>query len=153
LYEVRNTFGERHCYLIPVDPVAEAPIEQTCGKRFHVSPFMEMALDYDFRVEPPAETVAVTVNARDQAGPVLATSFRGSRRPLSDAALARVLLTHPLLTIKVTAAIHLEAVKLWWKGAKFHRKPEPPEQATTVAAASAVRRRNAPPPAMQGLSD
>jgi DUF1365 family protein len=133
LYEVNNTFGQRHCYLLPVEPGAQHPIRQSCDKRFHVSPFMEMALRYEFLISPPEEGVSVAVNAFDDAGPVIRTYFRGRRRSLTDAALLRVLLTHPLLTMKVMAAIHLEAAKLWLKGARFHRAPAPPEAFTTVA--------------------
>ena len=44
LYEVNNTFGERHSYLIPAE---DAPIvKQACDKGFYVSPFMDMELSY-----------------------------------------------------------------------------------------------------------
>ncbi len=54
LYEVRNTFGERHRYLIPVGASDDAVIRQSCDKCFYVSPFLDMSLRYDFRVVPPA---------------------------------------------------------------------------------------------------
>src|SRR5580658_140903 len=54
LYEVRNTFGERHSYLIPVGASDDAVIRQSCDKCFYVSPFLDMSLRYDFRVVPPA---------------------------------------------------------------------------------------------------
>ena len=53
LYEVDNTFGERHAYMLPVD--GEGPRSARCDKRFHVSPFMAMDMRYAFRRAPPGE--------------------------------------------------------------------------------------------------
>lgn len=124
LYEVNNTFGQRHCYLAPAG--LAVPVRQRAGKAFYVSPFMAMDLVYTFRVTPPAASVAVSVLARDGAGPVIATSFSGQRRPLSDAMLLRVFASHPLMTLKVVLGIHWEALRLWGKGLRFRPRPSPP---------------------------
>jgi DUF1365 family protein len=132
LYEVNNTFGERHSYLIPVaDP--DAPIvQQTCAKQFHVSPFMRMAMTYDFRVVPPNESTSVIVDGSDADGPLIATSFVGQRRPLSDAALLGVILRHGILALTVLAAIHWEAYKLLLKGLRIQPRPAPPADRVTI---------------------
>ena len=54
LWEVSNTFGERHSYLIPVEDPRALAIRQACAKALHVSPFLEMEMNYSFRVTPPA---------------------------------------------------------------------------------------------------
>jgi DUF1365 family protein len=138
IYEVNNTFGERHSYLIPVsDPAAgpaDAPIRQSCAKVFHVSPFMDMAMRYDFQITRPGERLATTVHGKDPSGALLiAAAFSGVRRPVTDASLARVLLTHPFLTLKVVAAIHLEAAKLLLKGLRLRPHPPPPGEPVSVA--------------------
>ncbi len=132
LYEVNNTFGQRHSYLIPVaDP--DAPIvRQSCDKQFYVSPFMRMAMTYDFRVVRPGESTTVVVNGSDSEGPLIATSFVGQRRPLNDAALLGVMLRHGILALTVLAAIHWEAVKLLLKGLRIQPRPAPPADLVTI---------------------
>jgi DUF1365 family protein len=131
LYEVTNTFGERHSYLIPVpagDGYAEH-LTQQCDKRFFVSPFLSLDMHYRFQVEPPhpgRTDLRVGINACDADGTVLQAQLQTQRRPLSDAALLRVFFSHPLLTLKVVLAIHLEALVLWFKGLRLHRRPAPP---------------------------
>ena len=130
LYEVNNTFGERHSYLIPAD---DAPVvKQACEKGFYVSPFMDMDLSYAFRVRPPGEQVQVLVDVDDAEGRVLATGFVATRRELSDGALLRAWLTHPWMTVGVVAAIHWEALRIWLKGEKIRQRPLKPDWPVTV---------------------
>jgi DUF1365 family protein len=110
LYEVTNTFGERHTYLVPNDAAPGELVRQGAAKRLYVSPFMDMALDYRFTVRPPGEAVSVAVAVDDAEGLILSTAFTGARRPLTDAALLAAWASHPLLTLKVVAGIHWEAV-------------------------------------------
>ena len=119
IYEVHNTFGERHAYVLPVDADGGGPIRQACAKAFRVSPFMDMALGYEFDLSQPGETLRTAVHARDSGGELVLTAvFAGERRDLSDRNLLAALVRFPLMTLKVVAAIHYEAVKLWLKGAK-----------------------------------
>jgi DUF1365 family protein len=134
LYEVNNTFGERHSYLIPAE---DAPVvKQACEKGFYVSPFMDMALSYAFRVRPPADQVQVLVDVDDADGRVLATGFAGQRQDLTDRNLLRAWLTHPWMTLGVVAAIHLEAVFIFLKGEKIRRRPAKPTWPVTVVTAA-----------------
>ncbi|MDM0106185.1 DUF1365 domain-containing protein [Variovorax sp. J22R24] len=137
LYEVNNTFGERHSYLIPVDASERHAerIEQRCAKEFHVSPFLAMEMAYRFRVEPPGSErkgLHIGVDAEGPEGVVLTACFDARRRALSDAALLLAFFSHPLLTIKVMGAIHWEALRLWFKGARLHRHPAAPARAVTI---------------------
>lgn len=130
LYEVNNTFGERHSYLIPAE---DAPIvKQSCEKGFYVSPFMDMDLSYAFRVRPPGEKVQVLVDVDDAEGRVLSTGFVAERLALTDRNLARAWLTHPWMTVGVVAAIHWEALFIWLKGEKIRQRPAKPQWAVTV---------------------
>lgn len=131
LYEVHNTFGERHSYLAPVGDQA-SPVQQTSAKTFHVSPFLGMAMRYAFRVTPPGERVAVAIEGRDADGPVIAASLTGERREISDAALLRLVFSHPLLTVKVVAAIHWHALLMLLKGFGINPHPPAPERAVTI---------------------
>ncbi len=134
LYEVNNTFGERHSYLIAVPPGAKAPIRQSCEKAFHVSPFMDMAMTYDFKVTTPGETLTTAIRGGAPDGsPIIVAAFTGRRRELTDRVLFHALFAYPLLTVKVVAAIHFEALKLILKGLRLRPRPPAPDHAVTVA--------------------
>jgi DUF1365 family protein len=132
LYEVHNTFRQRHGYLIPVDDPGCRVIRQSCEKTFYVSPFMAMAMRYAFRVVPPGDIASVVVDGGDSEGPLISTSFTGRRRELTDRALLGVLARHGVMSAKVLAAIHWEALLLWWKGLRIVPRPAPPVAPLTI---------------------
>jgi DUF1365 family protein len=132
LYEVHNTFRQRHGYLIPVDDPSGRIIRQGCEKTFYVSPFMAMAMRYAFRVLPPGDLASVVVHGDDEQGRIITTSFTGRRQALTDSALLGIVLRHGILSVKVLAAIHWEALRLWWKGVRLVPRPPPPVAPLTV---------------------
>lgn len=121
LYEVCNTFGERHTYVIPAPDSPAGIVSQRCRKALYVSPFIGMEAEYQFRIRPPGGDVAVIIHEGDSGGPLLIASFHGERTPITGTALASILARFPLLTLKVMAAIHWEALRLWLKGTRPHR--------------------------------
>jgi uncharacterized protein len=125
IYEVRNTFGDIHAYVLPVRPgeLSAAGVRQQQDKLFYVSPFIEMAMRYHFRVSPPGEDVKLRILETDRDGPLLAATFHGCRRALTTASLLRSLFALPLVTVKIVAAIHWEALRLWLKGARLVPRP------------------------------
>jgi len=125
IHAVRNTFGEKHDYVLAVEPSPDQRIRQACGKSFHVSPFMPMDLDYQFDLLPPGDRVSVGVSVLDDQGLLLAASFAGVRSDMTDGALLRAVLRHPWQLAGVLAAIHWEAVKLVLKGFRLFPSPGP----------------------------
>jgi DUF1365 family protein len=121
IYEVRNTFGDIHAYVLPVRPgeTSDAGVRQQQDKLFYVSPFIGMAMRYHFRVSPPADSVRLRILETDRDGPLLAATFNGRRRALTSPALLRSFFSLPLVTLKIVAAIHWEALRLWLKGARL----------------------------------
>jgi DUF1365 family protein len=126
VHEVTNTFKERRFYVLAAEADGDV-IRQQCGKSLYVSPFLDMDLSYAFAVRQPGETVDVRIEATDGEGTILAAHFGGSRRELGDWALVREFVRHPLMTLKVVAGIHWEALLLLLKGVgvRRHAKPSP----------------------------
>lgn len=115
--EVNNTFGDRHVY-------AGSGAVWRDRKVMHVSPFFSMAGSYLWDLpEPDASRVDVRVDLTRKGRPVLQARLALKPEPLTDRALAAALLRYPLLTLKVTAAIHYQALRLFWRGAPVFTRP------------------------------
>lgn len=125
IYEVRNTLGGIHPYVLPVKPgeISDAGVRQQQDKLFFVSPFIEMAMRYHFRVLPPRQNVRLRILETDRDGPLLSATFNGRRQALDTAGLLRAFFALPLVTLKIVAAIHWEALRLWVKGARLVPRP------------------------------
>ena len=121
LYEVKNTFGEQHTYIFK-NKENENPIKHSCKKKFHVSPFIEMNCTYFFKILKPCEKISVIIDQYDEEGKLLYASQDGNRIELNNKNLFLSYIKHPLMTLKIIAAIHFEAFKLWSKGIKFIKK-------------------------------
>lgn len=126
VYEVNNTFGDRHSYVLPV--LNSGTIRQTADKRLHVSPFMDMDMAYRFDLIPPEAMFSLRIRL-DQIDPegrrkMLVAAFNARRKALSNEELIRAFLSVPLLTLKVVWGIHYEALKLWLKGVKYRPGPK-----------------------------
>lgn len=124
--EVNNTYGERHVYVLP---------RHECGarlhkKEFHVSPFFGLEGTYRFDVAAPGESIEVGIDLTVQSQPRFRARLSLERKRLTDGSLLAMLARYPLVTVQVLAAIHWEAVRLWWKGVPFrHKPPYAPESA------------------------
>jgi uncharacterized protein len=125
--EVTNTFGDRHSYLCrrpdlgPITP--EDRIEAT--KLLHVSPFQPVAGRYEFRFDIRDDRLMIWIDYDTPGGGVLAT-LNGRRVPLTNAGIIGACLRRPFGSRRVLGLIHWQAVKLWWKGAKYNPRPAPP---------------------------
>ena len=113
--------------MLPVQPgdISRAGLRQEQDKLFYVSPFIEMAMRYRFRISPPGQDVKLRILETDRDGPVLAATFAGRRRALTSPALLRSFAALPLLTFKIIAAIHWQALRLWLKGARLVPRSRP----------------------------
>jgi len=142
LYEVHNTFGEHHCYLFPLNPQTHAVsdgdkepkntvLRHACDKGFYVSPFIPMNARYQFRIREPKEDLLIAIHETLDNESLLVATHTATRKPLTDRTLLSALLRHPLMMIKVMMGIHWEALKLFIKGATFHRRPTPPPELVT----------------------
>jgi hypothetical protein len=119
--EITNTpWKERHAYVLPV---RGDEMRFRFGKSFHVSPFMPMAQQYDWRFGAPGERLAVHMENHDERGKVFDATLALARREIGSAALAGALARHPFLTLQVLGAIHWQALWLWAKRVPVHAHP------------------------------
>lgn len=134
IYEVRNTFGERHAYVCPVEPgqLTASGLRQSRQKNLHVSPFMAMDARYEFRLVPPTDKLNFRILEFDEKGPLLAATFAGRAQDFSTRNLLVQGLRIPLLGLKVVGLIHFEALRLWLKGAIFRTSPPAPPPVSAV---------------------
>jgi hypothetical protein len=136
LCEVRNTFGERHNYLLAHDdgrPLVSGEA-LVAAKAFHVSPFCEVRGRYAFRFHFAAGRWLARIDYfdDDRAGePLLETWISGRATPLDAPAARRLPWQYPLFTLGVVARIHWQALRLLAKRVPFFAKPAPPHQETT----------------------
>ena len=143
LYEVANTFGGHHSYLFPVEGLDGAGnARHVFDKELFVSPFIDMESLYEFRVRPPDERAALLVREFTGGEQVLTATFVAQRSALDTRSLTKAFVTHPLVTLKVIAGIHFEAVRLLAKRAPFRRHLPPPAHPVTVARPEPARTRD-----------
>lgn len=134
LWEVDNTFGDRHGYLLPVTQTQGDEIHQRCDKALFVSPFLDMDLAYEFRVRPPADLFSLVIEVSDAEGRLLTARQLARRVEASDRTLLKLFAAVPFVTLRVIAGIHWEALKLWLKGVRLRRRPQPPDEAVSYPA-------------------
>ena len=135
IYEVNNTFGDRHSYVMPVLG-ADRRIRQNSEKKLHVSPFMAMDMAYEFDLVAPEETFALKIQVRQPQDDrslkqMLFAGFAAKYEPLRDTSLLRLFFTMPLMTLGVVVGIHWEALILYAKGMRL--KPKPPTERSSVS--------------------
>lgn len=131
LHEVRNTFGDRHTYVVPH---AEPPLTHDVDKAMHVSPFNGMDQTYHFSMSLPEDRLKLGITQREGGSVVFRATMRLSRLAFTDGNLLRLFVTHPLVTLKVVGGIHWQALRLWLKGATYRPRPEPPARSYSVGA-------------------
>jgi len=127
--EVTNTFGDRHSYLCAHDDRRPVTREDTlrAQKIFHVSPFQPIEGGYAFRFDIREDRVGVWIDYSTGNEGVLAT-LTGKRKPLTAFGVIRSAIRRPFGARRVLALIHWQALKLWWKGARYRVRPEPPAE-------------------------
>jgi DUF1365 family protein len=132
LHQVKNTFGDQHGYLLPVEmgPAAPALIRQQTGKRLHVSPFFDLQGGYRFAFRAPSFQPGgrfdLSLRYGQEHAPRLTATMTLATVRATNPAILRELIQQPFMPVKVYAAIHWQALRLWLRGAVFHPTPAAP---------------------------
>jgi DUF1365 family protein len=125
--EITNTpWKERHAYVLAADAAQRhgRALHWRFAKNFHVSPFIGMRRDYDWRFTVPGDDLYVHMDVAGEDGKrEFDATLCLQRTPLSAASLRRVLWRYPLMTANVVGAIHWQALRLWLKRVPVHDHP------------------------------
>jgi DUF1365 family protein len=126
--EIHNTpWQERHCYVLGQEQ-NEHPLKNwrrhRFTKAFHVSPFIDMNIDYDWRFSEPRGDVRVHMIDIEGGKTLFDASLALKRRAICRQALSRVLMKYPLMTLKVTTMIYWQALRLLIKRTPFFTHPK-----------------------------
>lgn len=126
--EVSNTFGDRHSYLcVKPDRSGIGPEDRLRARKiFHVSPFQPIAGGYEFQFDISPHRIGIRIDFSHEGGGVIATLV-GERKPLTTKGMLKALWRRPFGARRVMALIHWQALKLKLKGARYRRRPEPPQ--------------------------
>lgn len=126
--EVTNTYGDRHSYLCHHEDLRPIlPQDRlTSRKLMHVSPFQEVEGGYEFRFDITEDRIGIWIDYTRGNGGLIAT-LTGPRRPLTNLGILTALMRRPFGSRRVLFLIHWQALRLWWKGARFRTRPVPPE--------------------------
>lgn len=125
--EITNTpWGERHAYHLDCRKGAspqKGRYRWQFPKEFHISPFMPMDVDYDWRFGTPGAQLAVHMQNIIDGKKHFDATLTLTRQEISPTRLHRVLLHYPVMTSKVVTMIHWQALRLWWKRTPFFKHP------------------------------
>ena len=130
--QINNTpWDQRFCYVLDnrknnltEDASSNKTIESIFDKEFHVSPFLPMDMQYQWRLTQPADKLAITMinNKHQEKHFDVCLSLRA--KPINSFNLTKALVTFPFMTLKVVLAIYWQSLKLWLKKTPFYDHPE-----------------------------
>jgi DUF1365 family protein len=124
--EVHNTpWREAFCYVLDASRNEGTQDQKRFRfpKVFHVSPFIDMDIDYDWTFNEPGDSVTARMIASKNEQIVFKGELEVQQRQLDGSALSMMLFKYPLITLKVKGGYYWHAFLLYMKGAPFYPHP------------------------------
>ena len=125
--DINNTpWNERRLYILDAsmnEAREEGKKRYRFSKDFHISPFMPMDIDYDWKFEDPQDALAIHMENFRSGEKVFDATLTLTRTEINGFHLARVLVSYPLITVKVVFGIYWQALWLWLKKCPFYTHP------------------------------
>lgn len=126
IVEIHNTpWGELYCYVLGEERNGGTGKEKKfrLSKDFHISPFMDMDISYEWEFTEPSDSVHVLMTSYKKDKEIFDAELSMDRREITGPALSRMLMKYPFMNMKIIGAIYWQALRLKVKGAKFYIHP------------------------------
>ncbi len=133
IYEVHNTFGDQHAYVVPFKPDES---RHEVAKNLYVSPFWDVSGSYRFTIKNTKDQFSLLIENLANNGRFHTATLQVERSQATDKALFKRTLMAPFSGLSVIARIHWQALRLWIKGARYNSRPEAPEKPYSIATTS-----------------
>jgi DUF1365 family protein len=131
IVEIHNTpWGERFCYVLEEEQSKGSKKDKkfALSKQFHVSPFMDMDIRYEWEFTDPGDSVRVFMASHEKGEKIFEAELSMDRHEITGSELSRMLIKHPFMNIRIIGAIYWQALRLWTKGAPFYTHPSKRKQ-------------------------
>ncbi|MDP4679328.1 MAG: DUF1365 domain-containing protein, partial [Cyclobacteriaceae bacterium] len=125
--EVGNTFGEIKPYLMDQSRLTNKSFNYRTQKLFYVSPFISHDVDFDFRLDIPDEQLYLKIDDYKGEHNFFTAILSGKKKTMNNINVLKYALTFPLITLRIIALIHWEALKIWTQKIHYYKKSEFPE--------------------------
>ena len=120
VFEVHNTYGQRHAYLLHVNGSGSASVP----KAFYVSPFNDVSGGYEVRLRLRPDRVSVSVRLDRDGQRILTAATTGTPRPVTAGSVLATGVRHLLMTYRVSLLIRWHGLRLWAR--RLPVQPRPP---------------------------
>jgi len=138
LAEVNNTpWNERYAYVLTGNDFTNKQ-DIRFQKKFHVSPFNPIDMDYHWNSTTPDKTLALHLENWKDKEKVMDATLTLKREAITESSLNKILIRFPWMTVKIVSAIYWQALKLWWKGVPIVDHVKAPNLNQAVVSATEV---------------
>ena len=123
--EIHNTpWNERHSYVFGPDDKDDKRFVIRFPKKFHVSPFASMNVDYEWYFDFSPDRVQIDMQLKEEGLESLRASLSLDKQVPNKKVLRRMAWCQPFQNQKTLVRIYMNAFRLWRKGSTFYPHPK-----------------------------